>query len=119
MMKLNCINISTVNVDEMRDFYSLVLNAPANGSHGEPNRYEIPIGDAWIVICRSNYKSNPIPDHCGLEIAVDDIDAEYKRLLAAGIKIEAPPVTYPWGWKAFGFKDHDGNNIDFVQYAGK
>lgn len=118
MIKLNCINISTVNVDEMREFYSLVLNAPANGSHGEPHRYEIPTGDAWIVICRSNHKPDIPSDHCGLEFAVNDIDTEYERLLSAGIKIGNAPVTYPWGWKAFGCKDPDGNNIDFVQYVG-
>ncbi|MFQ9681166.1 MAG: VOC family protein [Ruthenibacterium lactatiformans] len=29
--------------------------------------------------------------------AVDDVDAEYERLLTAGISVERPPVTYPWG----------------------
>ena len=26
-------------------------------------------------------------------------------------------VTYPWNWRAIGFKDPDGNNIDFVAYV--
>lgn len=114
-MKLNCVNIPTVRVDEMRDFYSFVLRAPYDGSHGGPDRYEIPVGEAWIVICRVSAMPKAIPENCGLEFVVEDVDAEYSRLLAAGVKIENPPVTYPWGWRAIGFKDPDGNNIDFVQ----
>ena len=47
------------------------------------------------------------------------MDAEYRRLLDASIPVENPPVTYPWGWRAIGIKDPDGNNIDFVQYVGR
>lgn len=116
-MKLNCVNIPTVNVEEMRDFYSLALNVPYDGSHGAPDRYEIPVGDTFIVICRADNAPVVNPESCGLEFDVDDVDAEYERLLAAGVKIEKPPVTLPWGWRFFGFKDPDGNHIDFVKHV--
>ena len=52
-------------------------------------------------------------------MAVDDVDAEYERLLTAGISVERPPVTYPWGYRAIGFRDPDGNNIEaVVDWAG-
>lgn len=114
-MKLSCVNISTVNVDEMRDFYSFVLNASYDGSHGGPDRYEIPVGDLFIVICRANSASNVNPESCGLEFTVENVDAEYERLLAAGVEIENSPESLPWGWRFFAFKDPDGNTIDFVQ----
>lgn len=37
----------------MRDFYSLVLGAPYDDSHGGPNRYEIQIDGTCIVIRRA------------------------------------------------------------------
>lgn len=116
-MKLNCVNIATTNVVAMRDFYSIVFSEPF--TEVVPNRFEIPVGDVTLVITHTNTKTPVNSDCCGLEFVVDDVDAEYKRLLAAGIQIENPPVTYPWGWRAIGFKDPDGNNIDFVMYVGK
>lgn len=115
-MKLNCINIATTNVTEMRDFYSLVFAKPYK--EVVPNRFEILVGDISLVITHTDTKTPVNPDCCGLEFVVDDVDTEYKRLLDAGIKIENTPVTYPWTWRAFGFKDPDGNNIDFVKYVG-
>lgn len=115
-MKLRCINIVTTNIVEMRDFYALVLKAPYH--EVVPNRFEIPVGDIWVVITHTDTKTPVNPDCCGLEFEVDDVDKEYERLLAAGVKIENPPVTYPWNWRAFGIKDPDGNNVDFVKYVG-
>lgn len=115
-MKLNCINIATTNVIEMRDFYSLVFSAPYR--EVVPNRFEIPVGNVSLVITHTDTKTPINPDCCGLEFVVDDVDAEYKRLLDAGIKPANAPVTYPWNWRAFGIKDPDGNNIDFVKYVG-
>lgn len=117
IVKLNCVNIATTNVIKMRDFYSLVFSVPYNEI--VPNRFEISVGDILLVITHTNINTPVNPDCCGLEFIVDDVDAEYERLLAAGIKIENPPITYPWNWRAIGFKDPDGNNIDFVKYVGK
>lgn len=115
-MKLKCIHIPTTNVIEMRDFYSFVFSSPYN--EVVSNRFEILIGDITLVITHTNIKTPVNPDSCGLEFVIDDVDAEYQRLIDARIKIENAPVTYPWHWRAFGFKDPDGNHIDFVQYVG-
>lgn len=100
----------------MRDFYSLVLNTEYNEI--VPWRFEIPVGDIIIVITHTDVKTPVNPDCCGLEFVVDNVDDEYERLISLGVKIENPPVTYPWNWRAIGFKDPDGNNIDFVTYVG-
>ncbi|WP_270777783.1 VOC family protein [Lacticaseibacillus paracasei] len=36
------------------------------------------------------------------------------RLTEANLAPSAP-VTYPWGWRAIGIQDPDGNQLDFVQ----
>lgn len=116
-MKLKCINIATTDICKMSDFYSLALHAEAKEI--VPGRIEIQVGDIFIVITHTDVKTEVNPDCCGLEFVVDSVDDEYERLLAAGVKIENPPVTYPWNWRAIGFKDPDGNNIDFVAYVGE
>lgn len=119
-MRLRCVNIPTIHVEEMRDFYSLVLDAPYDGSHGGPNRYEIPAGEVgYVVICRVSTPVVVHPESCGLEFEVDDVDAEYRRLLHAGVKIETPPTTLPWQWRFVALRDPDGNNVDLVQFVGE
>ncbi|MFA6729693.1 MAG: VOC family protein [Eubacteriales bacterium] len=44
---------------------------------------------------------------------VDNIDAEYKRLLDLGVEMQSEPKTHPWGARSFQFKDPDGNIINF------
>ena len=114
-MKLNSVNIATTNISAMRDFYSLILNT----GYYERNtsRYEIQIDNVCIVIMATNTKTPVNPDCCGLEFQVADVDAEYRRLLDSGVRIESEPVTLPWNYRYFAVKDPDGNNVDFVQYV--
>ena len=112
-MRLNCVNIATTNLSKMRDFYSLVLAAPYEELN--PHRIEILVHDVKIVLTHTEIKTPVNPDCCGLEFVVYNVDNEYERLLAQGVKVENKPVTYPWGWRAVGLKDPDGNHIDFVQ----
>ena len=44
---------------------------------------------------------------------VDDVDAEYKRLLPLGAQMLNEPTTHPWGARSFQFKDPDGNILNF------
>ena len=115
-MKLGCVNITTTNTIEMRDFYSLVLNAPYHERN--PHRYEILVDNSCIVITHTDTKTPINPDCCGLEFNVNDIDVEYNRLITAGVNIEKEPTTLPWNYRYFAVKDPDGNNIDFVQFVG-
>lgn len=113
-MKLKCINMVSTNPAALKDFYCFVLQAPCH--EVVPGRYEIPVGeDVFVVITHTGVKTPVNPDCCGLEFTVDDVDAEYQRLLVAGVSIENEPVTYPWRCRAIGFRDPDGNFIDFVQ----
>ena len=114
-MLLRCINMVTTDVARMRDFYSMVLKAEYDESHGGPNRCEILTESVTLVLCKTDIPVVVHPECCGLEFQVENVDQEYQRLLSLGVKIEQPPVTYPWGWRAIAFRDPDGNNIDFVQ----
>jgi len=44
---------------------------------------------------------------------VDDVDAEYQRLLTLGAQMLNEPTTHPWGARSFQFRDPDGNILNF------
>ena len=48
-----------------------------------------------------------------LEFEVEDVDAEYARLLEMRIPIVKPPTTQPWGLRSVWFRDPDGNIVNF------
>ncbi|QYB02147.1 VOC family protein [Rhodococcus sp. USK10] len=58
--------------------------------------------------------------HIGLE--VDDLHAEYDRLVAAGVEFKSPPVTIPYGDHVFGGVvsvygyDPDGNCFELQSF---
>jgi catechol 2,3-dioxygenase-like lactoylglutathione lyase family enzyme len=49
-----------------------------------------------------------------LELRVDDVDQEFRRLHSLGLnhKILLPPTTFPWGNRSMYLKDPDGNLIN-------
>jgi uncharacterized glyoxalase superfamily protein PhnB len=55
----------------------------------------------------------------GLIVAfvVDDIDAEYARIQAAGVPITTPLQTEPWGERFFQVTDPNGVIIQLVQWV--
>ena len=115
-MKLNCVNIVSTKAEEMRGFYALALNTP--GSNGPPPAMSLRVDNFCIVITPTDTKTPVSPDCCGLEFGIRDVDAEYRRLTAAGVKTGNQPVTLPWQYRYFAVRDPDVNNIDFVQYVG-
>lgn len=49
-----------------------------------------------------------------IEFRVDDVDAEYERLVhAIGASLVQPPTTMPWGNRSLLFRDPDGNLVNF------
>jgi catechol 2,3-dioxygenase-like lactoylglutathione lyase family enzyme len=54
----------------------------------------------------------------GLLVAfvVDDVDAEYERLIAEGVEITTPIETEPWGERYFQMTDPNGVVLQLVQW---
>ena len=50
-------------------------------------------------------------------LVIDDIDSEYRRLIAAGIKILTPIETEEWGERYFQVEDPNGIIIQLVQWV--
>jgi predicted enzyme related to lactoylglutathione lyase len=57
-----------------------------------------------------------IADGILIVLVVDDIDAEYERLTAAGISILTPIETEEWGERYFQVEDPNGVIVQLVQW---
>ncbi|MEO0162128.1 MAG: VOC family protein [candidate division WOR-3 bacterium] len=113
--KLTNITIPVSNLKEAVNFYEKVL--------GLKKRYEWP---TYVIF------------NCGIELAfepggtkgekrnlpyifleVDDVDAEYHRLLDMGVKFKSRPKNEHWGGRTAGLTDPDGNKVVLVEYKEK
>ena len=60
-----------------------------------------------------SYVSGQSCDNTIVGFNVEDVDAEYERLLALGVRMLNQPTTHPWGARSFQFRDPDGNILNF------
>ena len=117
-MKLRGISINTNNVPRLVDFYSKVLNSKAEGDniHSVFNEFNLAIWNPGNIDEDAFGMSER---YFTLMFEVENVDNEYERLKNSDLQIvfTSQPETYPWGARAFGFKESDGNNIDFLSSA--
>jgi lactoylglutathione lyase len=59
----------------------------------------------------------PAPDAPGFELGfkVDDCDAAYEELVAAGATADVPPTDRPWGQRTAYMRDPDGHLVELAQ----
>ena len=75
------------------------------------------IGDqVGITVYNDGSVKNNHNNNITLAFTVEDVDAEYKRLLEMDIKIIEPPTTRLWGARNMHFCDPDGNHIYFRSF---
>src|SRR5204863_161005 len=53
--------------------------------------------------------------HGEVAFFVDDVDAEHGRLVAAGVRVLAPPTDRPWGERTLHIADPDGNVVELTR----
>jgi predicted enzyme related to lactoylglutathione lyase len=101
----------TNNVIRLADFYRKLLHIE------EENQDEvhqlITGGQVAITVYNDGSVKNNQNRNITLAFTVEDVDAEYERLLEMGITIIEPPTTRPWGARNMHFCDPDGNHVYF------
>ena len=119
-MEFTGLSINTNNVPRLVDFYSKVLSAEAEGDdvHSVFSDFKLAIWNPGNI---DDDKFKASERFFTLMFEVNNVDEEYERLKRSGVKIvfTSQPTTHPWGTRAFGFKDPDGNNIDFLSPVTK
>jgi len=117
MKHFNGICIITRDLRRLRDFYQDALQVASQGD------------DTVVVLCTPGAELSlfnaavmeqmapGVLEGAGtgsytLEVEVEDVDADYARLVARGVAVVKPPATYPWGRRSTWFRDPDGNILN-------
>ena len=109
-MRIGEVCLMTRDVVRLADFYKWLLDAD-NGSCDA--WHQVIIGEETTLAVCFDEKVGVNSGSICLAFTVEDVDAEYERLLKKGVEIIDPPVVRPWGMKNMSFFDPDGNRVYF------
>jgi len=127
-MHLHLIALIVREYDRAIDFFvntlgfELVEDVPSLTNDGRPKRWVVvrpPNAATGILLARADGEiqagavGNQFAGRVGLFLHVDDFDAAYSRLLAAGVTFAKPPRSEPYGRVAV-FLDCEGNRWDLL-----
>jgi catechol 2,3-dioxygenase-like lactoylglutathione lyase family enzyme len=102
--------------------FELVEDTPARTNDGRPKRWVVvrPVGGrTGILLARADgaeqegVAGRQFAGRVGLFLRVDDFEASYQRLIAAGVQFVSPPREEPYGRLAV-FLDLEGNRWDLL-----
>ena len=114
-MKLGEVCLLTNDVPKLATFYKRLLNVE-NNSSDETHQFIIAVETMLTIYNDGTVKNNQNQNIC-LAFTVDDIDEEYKKVRALGVKIIEPPTKRPWGAVNMSFRDPDNNMIFFRSFS--
>jgi PhnB protein len=104
---------------DLLDFAKQVFGAVELERNKLPNGFHVQaqIGDSVIVLSAMDppYKE---ATKASIYVYVEDVDATYKRAMAAGATTLNPPTDKPWQGRMAGIKDAFGNIWYIETYKG-
>ncbi len=98
------------NVVKSIDYYKNVLGFEGNWNWGTPPTFGGVSKDGVEIFFCEKGQGNP---GTWLSIFVDDVDAYYEKIKAAGARILNAPENYEWGMREMLVEDLDGHKIRF------
>ena len=115
-MKIGEVSLLTNDVKRLANFYKQLLETD-NGSDDEVHQTIISEETMLTIYNDGTNKNNQNQNIC-LAFTVDDIENEYKKVLALGAEIIEPPAKRPWGAINMSFYDPD-NNVIYLRSFSK
>ena len=102
--------------------FELAEDSPSVTNDGRPKRWVVvrpPGAETGILLARADgehqaaYVGQQFAGRVGMFLRVDDFDATYARMVAAGVTFVKPPSVQPYGRLAV-FLDCEGNRWDLL-----
>jgi catechol 2,3-dioxygenase-like lactoylglutathione lyase family enzyme len=102
--------------------FELVEDAPSLTNDGRPKRWVVvrpPGAQTGVLLARADGEEQmgcvgrQFGGRVGMFLRVDDFDAAYRRMVAAGVQFVSPPREEPYGRLAV-FLDLEGNSWDLL-----
>ncbi|HUD79588.1 MAG TPA: VOC family protein [Streptosporangiaceae bacterium] len=127
-MQLDLITIVVAEYDPAIAFFTgilgfdLIEDSPSLTNDGRPKRWVVvrpPGADTGILLARADGEhqsavvGNQVAGRVGFFLRVDDFDAAYERMKAAGVEFVAAPRTEAYG-RIVVFRDIAGNRWDLL-----
>jgi catechol 2,3-dioxygenase-like lactoylglutathione lyase family enzyme len=117
-MRFAGICLITKNVSKLAEFYTEVLGVEADG---DDTHVELITEGCGMTIFSVDGMEKLAPQSMRgagtgcftIGFEVEDVDAEYERLNAFGVKFVKQPTTHTWGTRSFWFRDPDRNIVNF------
>ena len=128
---MSLVTVIVDDYDRAIDFFVDVLgfelaeDSPATTNDGRPKRWVVvrpPGRETGLLLALADGDQQQAAvgrqaaGRVGFFLSVDDFDATYARLVAAGVQVESPPRDEPYGLVAV-FTDIAGNKWDLIQPA--
>ncbi|MFV0399694.1 MAG: VOC family protein [Oscillospiraceae bacterium] len=112
-MTIGEVSLETNDVVRLANFYRALLGLEAGPDTDDPVHQVLIAEGTGLTVYNNGTPKSGENDRIALAFTVDDVDAEYVRLLAMGVTVLEPPTTRPWGARNMQFLDLDGNHIYF------
>ncbi|WP_066935366.1 VOC family protein [Microtetraspora fusca] len=127
-MKIELVAIIVDDYGEAIEFFvgvlgfDLVEDSPSLTNDGRPKRWVVvrpPGAETGILLARADGErqakavGNQVAGRVGFFLRVDDFDAAYRRMVAAGVEFVTSPRSEPYGQVAV-FLDIAGNRWDLL-----
>jgi catechol 2,3-dioxygenase-like lactoylglutathione lyase family enzyme len=127
-MRIDLCTIVVADYDRAIEFFvdavgfELAEDSPSLTNDGRPKRWVVvrpPGGGTGVLLARADGErqaavvGQQIAGRVGFFLQVDDHDAAYRRMVAAGVEFVSPPRTEPYGRVAV-FLDVAGNRWDLL-----
>ncbi len=111
----------TENVPRLVAFYERVFGVTSEGNDTHATLalkgVNLAIYDKGASVSDMKF-AYPEGSGCGyttLMFSVGNAEAEYEKIKKLNLPLMTEPTDYPWGTRAFHFRDPDGNIVDFVE----
>jgi catechol 2,3-dioxygenase-like lactoylglutathione lyase family enzyme len=111
-MRFSLVTLFVEDPTSLRDWYTSNLGLTVSS---ETPRF-IQLSDSRGRPCIAFHVGQPVghADHVQLHFEVEDVDAQYERLHAAGVEFDGPPSDKPWGWRVASLRDPGGHTVELV-----
>ena len=112
------VTIWTDDLERLRRFYRDTLRLPLHSDHGDFVAFRF--GDMRLNLGLHDGVSGPTkePYRIMLNLAVEDIQAEHRRLTEEGVEFIRSPEQEGWGGWVATFIDPDGNVLQLLEMPG-
>lgn len=108
-MKIAEVCLLTGDVVRLADFYRMLLRAEETGD--DPVHQTVLQEETALTVYNDGSPRKGNGQTMCLAFTVEDVDAEYERLLGMGVPVVEKPVTRPWGARNMSLLDPDGNVV--------